>query len=265
MNQSKISSGGAESEHRSLALGRGQVRRGGRSARKYPEVIIDFLDDHLRKHGLRLKPPPKQVPNGFKTASPYGTVLDVWNAHQDALDPRKVLNQLKNRHKFPWKTLAFDLQVRPPYSGTFTKKSVAVGPRTPFAQDPTLEYSYDSGDDWQDDEGGDDVDDFDELAGQDEEEGEDESEGEFDDWLDDVEDVPYVPPEGDGDAIVPSAVAPPVMEQGRLPMKVVKKTRELPKRVMKVTPYWKGPMWEKRIGDGAEGMEGFRLQVLNGQ
>jgi hypothetical protein len=80
------------------------------------------------------------LPQGLKSGPLYGTVADVWAAHQEAADPRKVLDQLRKQSRFPWKTLAFDQQARPPYSGTFTKKSVVVGPRTPFAQDPALDY-----------------------------------------------------------------------------------------------------------------------------
>ena len=240
---------------------RGEVESSG-----IPDESSDFLDDHLRKHGLRGKAPRKHFPHGLKSASPYGTVLDIWTEHQGALDPRKILDQLKNRHKFPWKTLAFDQQVRPPYSGTFTKKSVAVGPRTPFAQDPILDYSYDSGDDWQDDEGGDDVEDFDDLPRHEEEDEDDESEGEFDGWLDDggeEESVPYE--QMDIGHEMPEPISSALVVQSRVSMKVTKRTKEGPKRVIKVTPYWKGPMWERRIGDGSEGMEAYRLQLLDGK
>ena len=145
-------------------------------------------------------------------------------------------------------------------TGTYTKKSVTVGPRTPFAQDPALDYTYDSGDDWQDDEGGEDVDDFGEGAAEPEDEGEDESEGEFDDWLDDSEDGGYVPAEGD-EEIQP---IPPSEEQSKLPMKVVKK-RDVPRKVVKLTPVWRGPMWESKVGEGSDGMESYRLHLLNGK
>ena len=156
--------------------------------------------------------------------------------------------------------------------GTFTKKSVVVGPRTPFAQDPMFDYTYDSGDDWQDDEGGEDVDDNANLEPEEQDEEDDVEEGEFDDWLDDSDDV--VAGEGDGTP-VPAAIpvdgdadAPILIssggEQPRLPMKVVKKREVQPKRVVKVVPTWRGPLWENRIGEGNEGMEGYRLQLLNG-
>lgn len=135
-----------------------------------------------------------------------------------------------------------------------------------------FDYTYDSGDDWQDDEGGEDVDDNANLEPEEQDEEDDVEEGEFDDWLDDSDDV--VAGEGDGTP-VPAAIpvdgdadAPILIssggEQPRLPMKVVKKREVQPKRVVKVVPTWRGPLWENRIGEGNEGMEGYRLQLLNG-
>jgi chromatin assembly factor 1 subunit A len=151
--------------------------------------------------------------------------------------------------------------------GTHTKKSAAVGARTPFAQDPTIDYSYDSGDEWQDDDCGEDVDDFGEAKAAEEEEEEDDEEedDEFADWLDDTEeDGGYVPGMLDGDGDVQMLGGG--LEQSRLPMKVVKKsTKEVVKKVVKVVPNWKGPCWEERLGTGSEGLEGFRIQLLNGE
>ena len=230
-----------------------------------PHIRPDFLDDHFTRHGLRSRSSRKHIPQGLRSATPYGTVLDIWNAHQDASDPRKVLNQLKDRRRFPWKTLAFDQHIRPPYSGTFTKKSAVVGPRTPLAQDPIFDYTYDSGDDWQDDGGGDDVDDFDEAAGQ-EESDEEESDGEFDDWLDDAEDEHYVPMDIVAeDMPVQTDVVPPSIERTPLGLKAIRKPREVPKRSVKISPYWRGPIWESEVGERIEGFGDYRLQLLNGE
>ena len=224
------------------------------------ELMSDFLREHLQKHHVR----PSRgriLANGLKTAPIGETVAEAWSRYQDAEDPRTVAEQLRNKHKFPWKTLAFDQQARPPWRGTWTKRSLVVGPRIPLAQDPMLDYSYDSSDDWQDDEGGEDVDDFGETVEADPDEEEDESEGEFDDWLDDEEDVVAVPVDVN-DEIIP--LAGPLSEQTKLPMKVVKKT-QVPKKVVKLTPRCDGPFWEETIGKGFEGFEGYRLQLLNGE
>ena len=43
---------------------------------------------------------------------------------------------------------------RPPYFGTWRKKSEVVRGRRPFAHDPSVaDYSYDSGEDWEEPEG----------------------------------------------------------------------------------------------------------------
>lgn len=84
---------------------------------KWCSVLLDFLSDHLRKHDLRSGRPRGQLPHGMKSAPLYGSAGEMWIAYQEAEDPRKVLKQLKSRHKFPWKTLAFDQQTRPPYCG----------------------------------------------------------------------------------------------------------------------------------------------------
>lgn len=207
-----------------------------------------------------MRHPRRKFPRGLKIAPIDGSVGELWATLQDAEEPREVLDQLRDRRRFPWKTLAFDQQPRPPYSGTFTKKSFVVGPRTPFAQDPIFDYSYDSGDDWQDDDEGEDVDNFGgekNLEEEDEDEDE-EDEGEFDDWLDDSEDVEAAQPDS---MDVDDAREPEKLSRG------VKKLKEQPiKRIVKLVPTWKGPVWENRIGEkGTEGLESYRIQLLNGE
>jgi chromatin assembly factor 1 subunit A len=118
--------------------------------------------------------------------------------------------------------------------GTWTKKSVCVGPRTPFGQDPTIDYAYDSDAEWVDDEG-DNVDAGDAAdSEEDEEDDEDgESEGEFDDWLDDSKDA------------------------------VKKKIGK--RKITEIVPTWAGPLWEDKLGAGTPGMEDYRIRCLNGE
>merc|ERR1719412_1167607 len=53
------------------------------------------------------------------------------------------------------KLLQFHENERPPYWGTWSKKSDVVGPRRPFARDcHYLDYEYDSDDDWEEEEEG---------------------------------------------------------------------------------------------------------------
>jgi chromatin assembly factor 1 subunit A len=73
----------------------------------------------------------RQLPEGLKSAPPDLSVREVWDAHIDAelsgtQDPRKVLDQLHDRERFPWKTLLFAGQNRPPYSGMWSTCMVYV-------------------------------------------------------------------------------------------------------------------------------------------
>lgn len=54
----------------------------------------------------------------------------------------------------PIKLLQFDKEFRPPYCGTMRRRSKDVRPRHPFGKDPSLEYEYDSADDWEEEEDG---------------------------------------------------------------------------------------------------------------
>uniref|UniRef100_A0A146LFT6 Chromatin assembly factor 1 subunit A n=1 Tax=Lygus hesperus TaxID=30085 RepID=A0A146LFT6_LYGHE len=56
------------------------------------------------------------------------------------------------------KLLQFHDNRRPPYWGTWRKKSSAVTPRKPFAQDKVFDYEVDSDSEWEDEEEGEDID-----------------------------------------------------------------------------------------------------------
>jgi chromatin assembly factor 1 subunit A len=126
-----------------------------------------------------------------------------------------------------------------------------------------FDYTYDSGDDWEEEEGGEDVDDFGEVKPEEEEEidSDQEEEDEFDDWLDDTEDgYAPIPIEDDND---PLAHAGPSSRQERLQVNPVKKS-EKPRKVVKIVPSWKGPIWEAEVGKNDEFAE-YRIQLLNGK
>lgn len=220
------------------------------------DPVLAHLQRHARAKG-------KQRPK-LRTDAPFGTVGEKWDEYQNSPDPRAVVEQLKNTRRFPWKMLAFDQQTRPPYCGTFTKRSAVVGPRTPFAQDPLFDYSYDSGDDWQEEEGGDDVDDPEAEAALSDVESDDESEGEFDDWLDD-EDEAMMTGEEDNISVngAPVKVDKGSEGQTKLGMRQAVKRKEV-KRVVKLAPFVKGPCWEDTLGV-TDGMDVYRIQLLNGE
>ena len=59
-----------------------------------------------------------------------------------------------NRRKF----LAFEEDTRPPYTGSWSKRSTKVTGRRPFGKDAALDYEYDSEAEWDEEEGGEDID-----------------------------------------------------------------------------------------------------------
>ena len=95
----------------------------------------------------------------FKSTSKY-CVRDIFAQLSEAeilgddTAVRSLQNLLQSRESIPAKVLIFHEDYRPGYFGTFTKPSTAVGPRTPFAKDAvTFDYSYDSGEDWEEEIG----------------------------------------------------------------------------------------------------------------
>ncbi|GMI12101.1 hypothetical protein TrRE_jg5151, partial [Triparma retinervis] len=84
-------------------------------------------------------PPGADPSNPFSIAQPY-------------TEPKTV--KLWNRKKF----LMFEEDERPPYRGTWSKKSVRVAGRRPFAKDAEiLNYDYDSEAEWEEEEPGEDI------------------------------------------------------------------------------------------------------------
>ncbi|KAL3689498.1 hypothetical protein R1sor_015807 [Riccia sorocarpa] len=65
--------------------------------------------------------------------------------------------QLRSKRK---KLLQFDKSHRPPYYGTYSKRSHVIKPRAPFKQDPKLEYEVDSDAEWEEEEPGESLSDF---------------------------------------------------------------------------------------------------------
>ncbi|KAL7566628.1 hypothetical protein ACA910_003463 [Epithemia clementina (nom. ined.)] len=94
----------------------------------------------------------------FVTAAPEND--DPWAAEQPFAEERTV--NFRSLFKF----LSFDTDVRPPYYGTWSKKSQWVTGRRPFGKDPQyLDYDYDSEAEWEegDDELGEDLGDNDDM------------------------------------------------------------------------------------------------------
>jgi len=118
------------------------------------------------------------------------------SAFQQSYSERKII-YVPNKLKF----LFFKEDLRPPYRGTWSKKSNAVTGRTPFGKDDNLDYDFDSEAEWEEEaEDGEDVDNDDNSETEDvDEEGNTREYNYKDDWL--MEDGEFqVDDEQDGDA-----------------------------------------------------------------
>ncbi|KAL5490433.1 hypothetical protein ACEPAI_5266 [Sanghuangporus weigelae] len=179
---------------------------------------------------------------------------------------RSLQTLLASRDKIPAKVLIFHEDYRPGYFGTFTKSSVVVGPRTPFAKDAVaFDYSYDSEEDWEEEEEG--ADDLQSLAGagSDVEKSSDVGDDEFDDWLVD-DDEPIDPGTPlDERAGSPGFPLPQDLMPKRKTAPTEKESKEPKKRkVMPLVPFSKGPCLETNIGECEyEPFNQYRIQLFN--
>lgn len=177
---------------------------------------------------------------------------------------RRLLNLLRNRNDIPSKVLVFTEDARPGYFGTWTRNSREVGPRTPFARDVVaMDYSYDSGEEWEEESG-----DADDVVEDDEEDaGTEEVDSDLDDWL--VEDDDEVEPgtpieerEGSPDFFGPDFLPPPPAPKRKREAepKVAKKRKVVP-----LVAFTKGPCWEPAIGQCEyELFNAYRIHLFNG-
>jgi chromatin assembly factor 1 subunit A len=142
------------------------------------------------------------------------------------------------------------------FLGTWTAPSWFVGPRTPFALDPNVDYSLDEGLDWEPenlDEGAMDVDEPDESESEDDDD--------LGSWLasdDEREESPAVAvndPFAGGNLLGMPNIKPTNKEQ-KLP----------PRKFEKLIQFSKGPVWEEGLGEVAwKGFEQYRICLLNGK
>jgi chromatin assembly factor 1 subunit A len=174
------------------------------------------------------------------------------------------MSKLASREEIPAKILIFHDDLRPGYFGTWTRSSCVIGARTPFAKDVVaLDYGYDSGLEWdEEDANGDNVDE----EGEDEDgEGVDESDSDLDSWLVDDDEVEEAV--GEQRELSPSAFLdvplPPKRRQKEPenPRKLEKKR----KVVSPLLPFAKGPCWEEEIGSCAYGaFKSYKIHLFNG-
>ena len=187
---------------------------------------------------------------------------------------RALLSELHDRTRILAKVLIFHEDERPGYFGTFTKSSRIIKPRRPFTRDDiAIDYSYDSGAEWGEEEegGGDEI-----MGDSDDERDDDEGSDDLDGWLVDGDDGEAVTPveEREGLEAFPF---PPLPEGGKHKRKVEKekeKEKETDtearakkrKAVVPLVAFIKGPCWETEIGDCVyEPFNHYRIQLFNGR
>ncbi|KAI5123318.1 hypothetical protein M0805_009339 [Coniferiporia weirii] len=205
-------------------------------------------------------------------SSPSHCVRDVFSRLSEAevlgdiSSVRSLQSLLKSRSKIPVKVMIFHEDTRPGYFGTFTKSSTVVGPRTPYAKDAVaFDYSYDSGEEWEEEEeGGDDLMD---LTGSDAGESSDLG-SELDDWLvdDDDNDLdPGTPLSGrEGSPALPPSLPGPEPPMKRKSIKNEERKEPKKRKVMPLLPFSKGPCWENVIGECSyEPFKQHRIQLFN--
>ena len=182
----------------------------------------------------------------------------------DTSTVRHLSKLLDSRVHIPAKVLIFHEDTRPGYFGTFTKPSASVGPRNPFAKDAIVfDYSYDSGEDWEEEEGGEDLISVDGSA--DDEASEVGSE--LDDWLvDDDDDVDPGTPLSER-AGSPSQLLPdfPPPSNGKRKSNTKEKKEQKKRKVIPLVAFAKGPFVEQTIGKCEyEPFNEYRIQLFNG-
>jgi chromatin assembly factor 1 subunit A len=182
---------------------------------------------------------------------------------------RAILSHLQDRTLIPAKVLIFHEDERPGYFGTFTKCSRLIKPRRPFSRDDiTIDYAYDSGEEWGEEEegGGDDV-----NGDSDEERGDEEESDDLDGWLVDGDDEEVVTPIEEREGL--DAFPFPPMPEGSKPKRKAGKEKETEteskskkrKVVVPLVPFTKGPCWETTIGECEyEPFNLYRIQLFNG-
>ena len=180
---------------------------------------------------------------------------------------RTILAKLQDRDLLPAKAFCFHDDARPGYFGTWTRSSRIIGARRPFAKDTLVfDYSYDSGEEWEEEPAGEDV-----ADDAEEEDGEaDEQDSDLESWLVDDDEEPDM-------AALVDASPPPLFDDGFLPLPPLppkrkaevdgeKKIGKKRKVVVPLVPFAKGPMFETTIGQCEyEPFRPYAIQRFNGK
>ena len=170
---------------------------------------------------------------------------------------RSLLNLLEDRTAIPAKVFIFHEDTRPGYFGTWTRISSTIRPRRPLARDVVaIDYSYDSGEEWEEENPGD-ADDVVE-DNDDDDEGDAGEDSDADSWLvDDNDDVEAVVP-------VDGEEAPPLPKR-RLEAESGAGNSYKKRRVVPLVPFVRGPVWDPAVTKTVEEVfTPFRVRFFNG-
>eukprot|EP00041_Stephanoeca_diplocostata_P003150 m.32229 g.32229 ORF g.32229 m.32229 type:complete len:876 (+) comp14092_c0_seq2:117-2744(+) len=91
-----------------------------------------------------------------ESADTTNGVHDVYIVDDDAMDNDAATLLRRRQIGVRFKLLQFQEDIRPAYYGSHSKTSAAVTGRRPLHRDTTMDYEYDSGEDWEEEEVGDD-------------------------------------------------------------------------------------------------------------
>lgn len=234
-------------------------------------------------------PPPPIVPGlHLKTRYPYYTVdqlITKANETGDGEEARRVYKAFEDKRLYWRKTLKFWEDSRPAYEGegdlfvllrawqrvdiaftflgTWSKPSLTVGPRTPFAQDNALDYSIDEGIEWEAEDPAE-V----ELSStlDEDEEPETEDEDEMDDWMVGDDEIEF---EEGAEGYTEDKQGAEKKDQRPIEdyYTEVGKAGAVSRnqRFARLVPFQKGPCMETRLGVVDPVMEKYKICMLNGK
>ena len=184
----------------------------------------------------------------------------------DTATVRRLHALLCDRTRIPVKVLIFHEDTRPGYFGTFTKSSSTIGPRNPLAKDAvSFDYSYDSGEEWEEEEeGGEDV-----VSNDGSEDENGEVDSDLDSWLvQDDEDIDPGTPisERQGSPLISVPQLPTIDSTKKRKTTTSEKKETKKRKIIPLMPFTKGPIYEDEIGHcDSDLLMQYRIQLFNGE
>lgn len=209
---------------------------------------------------------PRVNPSRHQTqalnSSPRDSVRTILNELAEAeitgdiSTTRSLLNLLEDRAAIPAKIFIFHEDTRPGYFGTWTRISSTIGPRRPLTRDVVaIDYSYDSSEEWEEENPGDADDIVDDND--DDDEGDPGDDSDADSWLVDDDDMEAI-------TSVDGVDAPPLPKR-RLEGTGGAGSSYKKRRVVPLVPFVKGPVWDPAITKTVEEVfTPFRVRFFNG-